>query len=291
MVNGILEGEVRIVCVGRLCVDCAGGAGGEDCALEQRVRGQPVGAMHSGARDLADGEEPFDARATVTIRGHPAHEVVGGRSDGNEVPGQIEAISGKTGGDARELRLHIRDGPRIEEARASVLSGLTAMQSESDDVAGGELGAIVDVIHEPAALLIEEERTGPADGFGDEEAGTGKGCGMELEELEISDLDTGTDGGGKTVSGRSGRVRRVREKLPGPAGGQHDRVGGQGLDATVAEHGDSRGSNRSLLVVAGEDVDEHCVLEQSDATCGHLGAQLLRQNRADRPTGRITSGM
>ena len=247
--------------------------------------------MHSGARDLADGEEPFDARATVTIRGHSAHKVVGGGSDGNEVPGQIEAMCGETGGDARELFLHIRDGPRIKKAWAPVLGGLAAMQGESDDITGGELGAIVDLIHEPAALLIEEERTGPADGFGDEEAGTGKGCGMELEELEISDLDTGTDGGGKTVSGRSGRVRRVREKLPGPAGGQHDRVGGQGLDATVAEHGDSRGSNRSLLVVAGEDVDEHCVLEQSDATCGHLGAQLLRQNRADRPTGRITSGM
>ena len=217
MVNGILEGEVCIVCVSRLCVDRVDGTGGEDCALEQRVRGQPVGAVHSGAGDLADGEDSVDARATIAIRGHPAHEVVGCGSDGDEVPGQIETVSGQTGGDARELRRHIRDGPGIEEARASVLSRLAAMQSESDDVAGGELGAIVDLIHEPAALLIEEERTGPADGFGDEEAGTGKGGGMELEELEIGDLGTGTDGGCQTVSGRSGRVRRVREELPGPA--------------------------------------------------------------------------
>ena len=260
MVNGILEGEVCIVCVSRLCVDRVDGTGGEDCALEQRVRGQPIGSVHSGARDLADGEDSVDARATIAIRGHPAHEVVGGGSDGDEVPGQIETVSGQTGGDARERRLHIRDGPRIEEARASVLSRLATVQGECDDITRSELGAIIDVSHEPVAVLVEDESAGPADGLGDEETGTWKGGGVELEELEIGDLSIGANGSGQTVSGGSCRVRRVCEELPDTAGGQHDRISSQGLDAAFAEHGDS-------------------------------GAQLLRQSGADRPTGRITSGM
>src|SRR5690606_13299795 len=179
----------------------------------------------------------------------------------------------------------------IDETRASVLSRLAAMQSESDDVPGGELGTIVDLAHESVALLVEEKSAGSANGLRDEETGTRKGGGMELEELEIGDLGTGTDGRGQTVTGRRGRVRRMREELPGPAGGQHDSIGGEALDPTAAEHGDSRGSNGSMLLVGGEDIDEHGVLEQGDATCGRLGAQLLRQCGADRPTGSIASGM
>ena len=47
--------------------DVVGDAVGEDQALEQGVGGEPVGAVHSGARALAAGVEPVERRAPEQV--------------------------------------------------------------------------------------------------------------------------------------------------------------------------------------------------------------------------------
>ena len=54
-------------------------------ALAQRVGGQPVGPVQAGAGRLADRVEAGQRRAAVEVGGDPAHHVVGGRSDGDQL--------------------------------------------------------------------------------------------------------------------------------------------------------------------------------------------------------------
>ena len=273
-------------------VDRIGRASAEDRTFEQRVRGQAVRAVDPGAGDLAHGEEARDGRSSLEIGAHPAHEVVSGRGDRNEVSGQIETMSGEAGGDAREPGGRLGDGPGIEDAGPTVLSGRPSVQGEGDDITGGELGPLVDLRHEPAGLLVEEEGTGAADGFGDEEPGTGQSGGMELEELEVTGLGAGTEGCGQAVTGRRIRVRRVGEELPGTAGGEYDGIGAQSFETSVPKHGDSGGADGAALALAGRgDVDEHGVFEQAEPPGGRLGAGGGRERGGDLTAGGVPAGV
>src|SRR5699024_10163757 len=125
-------------------------------------------------------------------------------------------------------------------AGPTVRGGAPATQGQGPDISRGQLGPVADLRQEASTLFIDDPRTGPADGLGDEEPGSGQRGRMELEELEVAHFRAGPERGGQTVSGRCRRVRRVREELPGTSGGQHDRIGGQMLDPTIAQDGDSR---------------------------------------------------
>ena len=75
---------------------------GEDEPLEQRVRGEAVGAMHARARDLAHGVEPRHARVPDEIRHDAAHHVVRGGRDGDEILARVDAARAAEREDARE---------------------------------------------------------------------------------------------------------------------------------------------------------------------------------------------
>ena len=55
----------------------------EDGAFEQRVRREPVGAVHTRARHLADGVEARQARAAEQVGRDAAHEIVRGGRHGD----------------------------------------------------------------------------------------------------------------------------------------------------------------------------------------------------------------
>ena len=69
-------------------------------------------------------------------------------------------------------------------------------------VARCEFGLVVHVGHEPVPMLVEQYRAFSSDGFGDEEVfANGHGRGVELIELKIGDLRSGTQCGGQSIAG------------------------------------------------------------------------------------------
>ena len=86
----------------------------EDQALQQRVGGQPVGAVHAGAGHLAGGVEARQRGAARQVGEHAAHPVVGGRGHGHGRGGPVVA-SGEGG------RRDGREAPG-QEARAPLAS-------------------------------------------------------------------------------------------------------------------------------------------------------------------------
>ena len=96
----------RQLAVGEPAGDVVGDAVGEDQALEQRVRGEPVGAVHPGARALPAGVEPVDARsARRRSVSTPPRGVVLGRRDRQQLGGRVEPELAAAGDDRREALL------------------------------------------------------------------------------------------------------------------------------------------------------------------------------------------
>ena len=110
----------------------------EHQALEQRVAGQPVGAVNAGAGDLAGREQPRDRRASVQIGLDATHDVVRGGADGNPVawrdrvrPRGTPARSSGTGA----ARSRDRDAPSSDRParRCAATSRTIARETRSRD--------------------------------------------------------------------------------------------------------------------------------------------------------------
>ena len=90
-----------------------GDPAGEDQALEQRVGGQPVGAVHAGAGDLAGGVEARARRRGRAGRcATPPRGVVAGRGDRDQLGDRVDAVAAAGRQDRRE--------PALPDLRAEV---------------------------------------------------------------------------------------------------------------------------------------------------------------------------
>ena len=67
-------------------------AAGEHQALQEGVRGQPVGAVHAGAGHLAAGVEAGDGRAALEVGADAAGRVVAGRGDRDQLGDRVDAV-------------------------------------------------------------------------------------------------------------------------------------------------------------------------------------------------------
>ena len=92
-----------------------GEPGGEHHPLEQRVRREAVRAVHPGAGDLADGEEPRERRRAVEVGDDAAGEVVRRRSDREPVDLGVEPRCGEA---RRRASGTSRRTPRARSRRA-----------------------------------------------------------------------------------------------------------------------------------------------------------------------------
>ena len=63
----------------------------EDQALQQRVRGEPVGPVDAGGGGLPGGKEAGNVGPADEVRDHPADRVMGGRRDRDRLGRRIEA--------------------------------------------------------------------------------------------------------------------------------------------------------------------------------------------------------
>ena len=74
----------------RILLHRDGRARTEHESFEQRVAGEPVGAVDARAGHLAGGEQSRDGRASPSVGLDAAHDVVRGRSDRNRIGRQVE---------------------------------------------------------------------------------------------------------------------------------------------------------------------------------------------------------
>ncbi len=71
--------------------DVGSHASAEHRRFQQRIGGEPVGAMQAGRGDLADGPQAFDSGAAAHVGGDAAHVIVRGGRDRNEPVHGIDA--------------------------------------------------------------------------------------------------------------------------------------------------------------------------------------------------------
>src|SRR5258705_24253 len=74
----------------------------EDDTLEQRIAGEPVGAVDARARGLAAGEQPRDRGPAPEVGPDPAHHVVSGRRHRDGLALRRAAVARAVGVDRRE---------------------------------------------------------------------------------------------------------------------------------------------------------------------------------------------
>jgi hypothetical protein len=122
--------------------------------------------------------------------------------------------------------------PRIEPDIRLVAPHHDLLDLPGHDIAWRELGQRVDIRHEPLSSAIQQVGTLTTECFGDEGLGVLVAVqrgGMELDELHVGDLGTGTPRGSEPVAGRDQGIRGHAEYLAAAAGRKDDRICPEGL--------------------------------------------------------------
>ena len=149
--------------------------------------------MHPRARGLTAGVEALEGRAPPQVGAHPAAGVVLGRGDGEQLRRGVEAELATPRDDGREALLE-EVGAELAAVEVDVVgAGLTHPGDDRPrhDVARSEVGQLVVALHEPHALLVDEEGALAAHGLGDERLLAARALaepehgGVELHELEV----------------------------------------------------------------------------------------------------------
>ena len=115
-------------------------AGREHEPFEQRVRREPVGAVHAGAGGLAAGPEAGQRGGAVEVGADATREVVRGGGDGQPVVRGIEADARHASPDRREAGREVVDPGGVEPEVVEVALDEPAADRLGDDVAWREVG-------------------------------------------------------------------------------------------------------------------------------------------------------
>ena len=110
---------------------------GEDEGFEQRIAGQTVGPVQSGAGDLADGEEAAQGGLALVIGFHATALVVGGGHHGNGLGGDVDAEGVQmlsTGGMMEYAQSAKAEGSAREVIVATEVGMLYPLQQAAPDV-------------------------------------------------------------------------------------------------------------------------------------------------------------
>ncbi len=263
----------------------------EHQAFEERVGGQPVGAVDARARHLPTRVQAGDRRAAPDVGEHAPDEVMAYGGDRDEVVGEIKAVLGEAGAHGREARReHARvEMRRVEVDEVGVVATHLGDHAAHDDVARRELGALVVARHEAVAALVAQVGALAAQRLGDEEhrllALEREPGRMELHELEVADGGAGPVGHGDAVAGGHRRVRRAAVHLAGAARREdrhHRHVEGE-LAVVGAER-----QGADAAAVHRQQVDDELVLVElhAAADAGRLG-----QGARDLAAGGVAAGV
>ena len=215
--------------------DVLGGGAGEHETFQQRVGGEPVGAVQSGEGHLAGSVKPLHIGAAVEVGHDAAAGVVGGGHDRNRLSGDVYAQFHALGVDIgevglEEVRRFVRD-IEIDAVQAAFFH--LVVDGAGDDVARSEFRPRVVLGHEARAVGQLEQAAFAAHRLGDEErlgVRVVEAGGVELDEFHVGDPAPGPPTHGHAIAGRRIGVGCVEVHLARSAGGQHGVEGTQGFD-------------------------------------------------------------
>src|SRR5690606_41198799 len=150
--------------------DVGGDALRVDQALQEGVGGQPVGAVHAGASDLAARVQPGHGGAATGVGADAAGGVVGGRGDRHRLGDRVDAVGAAGREDRGEAALpHLgAEVPGVEVHVLGVPLPHAAHDALGDDVPRGELGQFVLPLHEAHAVGVHQVGALPAHRLGDQ---------------------------------------------------------------------------------------------------------------------------
>jgi hypothetical protein len=188
--------------------------------IDQRIRAEPVGAVHGDAGRLAERHHAghdvvgiavlLDQRLAVIIRGDAAHIVVHGRHDRHRLAGQIDAgENARRFGDARQPfgedfrieMVEVQEDVVLLRPDAAAFADFDG-HGARDDVARRQiLGRRRIALHEALAFGIDEIGAFAARALGDQHAGAVNAGRMELHEFHVLQRQAGAQHHGVAVAG------------------------------------------------------------------------------------------
>ena len=172
---------------------------GIDHSLDERVACQTVAAVQTRARTFAQSIQAVDARTAVEVDLDAAAHIVGCRTYGNVVFGDVDADAQALGIDVGEVVLGLF-GILVSDVEAYVVESVLLhllVDGTCHDVAWSQTQSLVVFLHEALAVGQAQDAAIATHGFGDEEgrmslAWVEEGCGVELYELHVGHCSLGT---------------------------------------------------------------------------------------------------
>ena len=242
-----------------------GGCVGIDNGFDERVRGQAVAAVQTGAGAFAHGVESVDAALSVEVNLDAAAHVVGRGHDGDVLLRDVNADGEALGVDVGEVMLGLL-GVLVGDVEADVVEGVNlhlVVDGAGDDVARSERESFVVLLHEFLAVGQTQDAAVAAHGLGDEVGGVGllrvvEHGGVELHEFHVLDFAFGAVYHSDAVAGGDVGVRRG---------------GVDGARASRSHEGDAREIGVHLSRLGVKDVGT----EAFDVGCasGHTDAEVV----------------
>ena len=230
----------------------------EDEAVEQRVRGQAVRAVHAAAGSFTARPEMRQRRRAVEIRDDTTGEVVRGGRDGKPFSRRVESDFLAHGPDRREALGKVADHRRVEPHMLLAGARHPLVDRARDDVARREIAERMLVDHERDAGVVTQDGAFAAQRLGQQRPGHRRIVQrrrVELDELEIGAGDARLQREGDAVAGRERRIGRHGEALPGATGREHDVDRADDLDLAVRlerEHARCTGSRSTSNSIANQ---------------------------------------
>ena len=191
--------------------------------------------MEARIGHLADGVQARQVGTGHLVGDHATTGVVGGGYHRDGLAGDVDPQFQAPGMDGGKVLDDEVRGPmgdvQIEALGTQALH--LVVDGAGDDVARGQLGALVKAVHKTLAVWQQEAPALATQGLGDEESpglGVIEAGRMELHELHVAHPATGAPGHGDAIAGGDIGVAGVEIDLAGAARGDDHETGQQGLD-------------------------------------------------------------
>ncbi len=222
--------------------------------IDQRIRAEPVGAVHRDAAGLAERHQArndgvgvavlLGQRLALPVRGDAAHVVVHGRDHRDRLAGEIDA-----GEDARALgdagqplvqhrrieMIEVQENVVLVLADAAAFADLDGHRAR-DDVARSKIFRRRRVaLHEAFALGVHKVSAFAAGAFGDQTAGAIDAGRMELHELHVLQRQAGAEHHGVAIASLGVGAGAGQISAAIPAGGQNGLLRTEPMDRAVIE--------------------------------------------------------
>ena len=217
--------------------------------------------MDAGACDFAGSKESGNRRATVQIRLHAAHHVVGGGADRDAIARKVEPCAPAHFRDERKPFVNEISIQAFERQEHRLFRALAlANNGARDAIARRQIPGCLVSVHEGLAKRVHQPRTFAAKRLRQEKprlAFHHQRSGMELDKFQIDHRSACAVGHRDAVAGRHVRVRRLVVNLPGAASRkQHTpgasrrepAIGGQEPRADAATVLDHQINNSGMIV-------------------------------------------